>query len=245
MIFIDGPADVRELNAQLAFYGYRLLGRSLVQISSHHPIENPDDLGRPVDGVAFLVRDQVHLYIEFLRVGANVDIRQQALAGSAQIQRFQYRTTPGVEFTVGNTTERAFSESVILGDSDAQALEGRTQFREAGIEFDGLVGLVVPRTRLSGELSVSSFLGSGIERAQVEIPIEIDAPLGRWIEVAQIDSADINAGIAFRTFGWNLDAGGERIIVRVRVDPIVDPIARTAPATQPPPKATRSKRANR
>jgi hypothetical protein len=233
LVFLDGPADVDELNAQLAYFGFRVVGRSLVQMSSHHPIERPDELGRPTEGVPFIRRSLVHLHIEFYRVGVNVDVRNAAAAASGQVQRFSYLTTPGINVSVGNTSERAFSESVVLGSSDAAALQGVTQFREAGLTFDGTIGIVQPYTRISGEVVVSSFLGSGIERASVDIPIELDAVLGRWVTVATIDAADVNAGIAFQSFGWTLDAGAERIVVRVRVDPHTIDVAEPATHARP------------
>ena len=220
LVYLDGPGSIPQLNAQLSRYGYGIRGTSLVLLQSHHPIEEPDSLGRALQGQPFFKREQAILKVEFWRYGGGVDIRNPTLEAGAQVARFAYRVTPGIEFDLSSTVERTVTEFTVLGDSSAEALESNTRAVEAGLEFTGFVGSRPEGVRLTGQLNVSSFIGTGIERASQQIPIEVDAMPAEWVVVALIDSADVQARLAFQAFTWSLNAGGEQILVRIRVDPL-------------------------
>ena len=64
---------------------------------------------------------------------------------------------------------------------------------------------------------MSSFIGSGLERATTDLPIELDSDLGEWVKVGRVDTQDGNIALSFGSFALDLSAGKEVIEVWVSV----------------------------
>lgn len=220
-VYLNRPANFHDLESQLAAQGIAIAGGQFVRRQAFHPIESPDALGRPVAPTAFEVRERFRLDLEFWRVSATADIRQLELTAGGQRAAFQFIGSAGVNVPLGNVTERSFFNRFIVPGQDGNATNSDRQTVTAGVQWQGMMGAIGNIGRLEGAVSVSSFLGEGLDRAQTTVPVVLDLGLGEWVPVAIVDGSDVSAAAAFRSFDWRLRASGERVVVRVRLQRLV------------------------
>ncbi len=221
-VYLTGPKDMMELNNQLAGQGMVIRDGRLLQRQAHHFIEEPDPLGRPTNGVAFIPRSVYTLDIEFYRIGASASLVRDGIpdvsaAIGGQAIRFQYKTVTGLPVILRTEQERTYFERVNLPENNAGVIESRRGTVSAGLSFTGMLGVEGDRTRVAGALEISSFVGEGLDRATINLPIEYDSVLNEWVVVGVIDTADASASMAISSFDWDISAGAERVVARCRV----------------------------
>lgn len=219
LVTIENPGDVRALNSQLSKYRYRVAGRNLIELMSHHPMEDADALGRPTNPIAYSPRQQVELIIEFIRVGGKFDAQDYVISAGAQTVGFKWVGSVGSLVELESEQERTFREFITNPDFGSSNLEGQLGVVSAGLVFVGQIGVIDHETRLSGQLSVSSFVDGGLDRAVTRLPLEIDGFVDEWYTVGIIDTTDLNALLSLKNLSWDLKAGAERVLIRVKIRP--------------------------
>lgn len=198
--------------------GFRTLGAS-------HSIEGPDSAGRPgSDAPILLERRLVHVSIRFESLGADgsvVPLGRIGVGASGQRVQFAGTVAAGVTASWGSTSERTVTEAAVSVDTGNSVTTG-TKTVPAGVSYAGLVGFVPGSSglmRIDGNVSVSSFLGAGIERAAVTCPLQLDIRRGEWISVMEFDSFDAQVRAAFKPLGVNFSAGVTSVRVSVKLEP--------------------------
>jgi len=190
----------------------------LVYRQAHSPSEEPDELGRPTRPAQFSVRPMIRVELDFVRMGAGGRLSRRPLAsGDWQRITVEHVCPAGSGFALQSVSERSFSRSFIDVGSNDGIVQSDREVVSAGVKFSALAGGDSKAARLSGRVSVSSFAGDGVDRSAVEVPLSVDMPWGRWVEVSRITGASASARVAFRAFDWSISGTGDVVIIRVRV----------------------------
>jgi hypothetical protein len=142
-------------------------------------------------------------------------------AGASETKFFA--TVPdGVRASWVSATERSYFEGVRDPASPVASdrqVETARRTVEGGLRFDAICArLPGLGFRIDGNLEVSSFVGTGLDRAVVTFPIQLDGPRHEWVRTVVVCGRDASADVAFRQFGAELAGSGDFIELLVRVD---------------------------
>jgi hypothetical protein len=185
-----------------------------------HSEDNPDTFGRatrpdrvPVDSRALVV-----VSFRFRRVSGGVSY-QGANAG-VTFTSFSASVPEGVVSSWSNSQSRSYFEGVTAVDAQRPGtIQTVRRTVDAGLQLDGVAArLPGGRYRLNARLEVSSFLGTGLDKALVRIPLDVDSICGSWDTVYRVYGADANATAAFHGQGLTFAATGDVVEVQVRVE---------------------------
>lgn len=202
-------------------------GKDFVAASASHSVESPDAAGRPGDGFSMLPRRRlVRVRVRFRVVGVEGGIDTSApsaaqLAGSGQSIEFGAVIAAGVNSTWSSTTERSYTQGAVSVDS-GQVVKTTKTTVPAGVQYSGIVGFVTgsESMRIDSVLSVSAFLGDGIERSSVSVPLQVDVKRGAWVEFWEFDTMDARVRAAFMPLGLKMSGGSTKVRVALLLDSV-------------------------
>ena len=183
-----------------------------------HSIESPDLFGRPMwEQVPRTQRPSMSVKVRFVRGGAAVSTVE--ISGDASISEQCWTMPDGVKANLTSQTERSFSEGVV-GVGDSQNVVRTTRVtRSSGVQVDGMFSrLPGSLFRADANYTVSSFIGTGTDRAITTIPIQGDFPLHKWVPVYEVRGASASALLSFMGDGLTGSLAFDVVRVYVRAE---------------------------
>lgn len=173
-----------------------------------HPIDNPDTMGRlthdePADRSPRL---SVAFRIRFVGFTGNLSTQQLGAGGS--YLEFGASVPCGVNSTWSSQQERSYYTGIKNTQTGDNVQTDRSAV-SSGVMYSG-VGAYLPGmlSRLTGSLSISSFVGDGLDRNTIDIPVNYDGPRRQWVKLFELRQLDASAQITFRNLGLRSILGG-------------------------------------
>lgn len=183
-----------------------------------HSLDGPDSFGRPAksERVPTDPRPSITVSLCFRRLAASVtgwDVHAGATANM-----IHFVTPDGVRQTWNINQERSYFEPVqTLQDGSAVGQQRGTV--TSGLTVDALCArLPGGWFRIDGNMNISSFTGQGLDRANVSLPMQVDAPRGQWARTVLVRGGDLGLDVALKNMGFDLNASGDALELLVRVD---------------------------
>lgn len=213
-------AEVVSATERATDWVYDCVGKRFVGGSATHTIDSPDAAGRSVGGdrLSLDSRAQVSLRVRFVTGAAGLS--EAEIFGSGQAIDFSGSVPAGVQASWGSSVERSYTSGIRdAGSDNGTVVETSRSTVPAGVICNGLVGLLPGgRARIDAHLEVSSFVGNGLEKAAVTVPLQGDFPRWQWIPVMRLSQADARVRLAFADVGLNSSFGASVVVVYVRAD---------------------------
>ncbi len=212
---------VREIERACGWV-YQPETRNFYTARATHEIDDPDAFGNPQNNerASLDARPMVSLSFRFRRIQAGLSA-DEASAGSV-VTQFTATLPDGVRSQWSSVTERSFFEGVrdaANPDAQSELVETKRGIVQSGIEVSGIAARLPGfKFRIDGQLAISAFTGGNLDRAVLNLPLQIDAERGQWVRTLIIRGGDVSARAAFRHFDIDFNATGEAIELLVRVD---------------------------
>lgn len=194
--------------------------KNFTAAAATHSVDSPDAFGRPgPDRVSLHARSIVTVCFRFRRIvggvtkdGGNVGLVVTSFAASIP---------EGVEASWQNTQERTYFEQAQSTQTEGEVIFNTARRTvQAGLHLQAIAARIPGgRYRLDGQLEISSFVGTNLEKAQILVPLQIDGTRDQWDTVLTMTSMDAGAQLALRGAlpGFNFNLGGERVELQVCV----------------------------
>jgi hypothetical protein len=195
--------------------------KRFIRAAATHTVDEPDAFGRPTntDQRASLERrGLVAMQFRFVKLTLGTQGRADLGAGF-EFDRYSVSGPEGVQRPwINDTEQRGYFQGTTQGLSTISVATTRETI-EAGVQLTGMASRLPGNGfRLDGDLSISSFTDTGLDKAQVEVPLQIDGERGKWYRVFVGEGANASVGLALRRFRVDLSAAGSAVAVEVRVD---------------------------
>jgi hypothetical protein len=193
--------------------------RAFYAAGATHPVDAPDAFGRLTseDPASRVVRPMLCLRVRFWRV--NGGLSQTGVNVGGAYQEFSISLPDGVQKTWQSSSERSFFNGVSNVSATGTTVNTTRESVQAGIIITGMAArLPGGLARCTADLEVSTFTGSGVDKAELRVPIEFDGARAKWVKVASYIGADASAQLVFRHLGLSLSATGEAGEVWIRID---------------------------
>jgi hypothetical protein len=183
-----------------------------------HDLDGPDAAGHATSSLRVELQRRQSFVLRVRFVRGTVSATYDTVGIGADGVEFAQSVIAGVRKPwINITTERDFydaTQSVQTGIT----VNTQRQVVPGGVVFSGMVGpLQHGDIRLVGELQVSSFT-SGVDRAMVDSPIEVDGPTGRWLKLTRYHELGATLQGSFKGIGVKLGGDYDDVFVFVRVD---------------------------
>jgi hypothetical protein len=143
------------------------------------------------------------------------------LAGGGYQDIFFSGSVPaGVNSNWVKTEERSYFEGVTSASSDKpEVVQTQRKTVQSGLQLQALAArLPGGMFRIDGTLTISSFVGTGLNRAVADLPLQVDGPRGQWVRCLLIRGGDLAAELAIERVSLNATAGGDALEVSVLVE---------------------------
>lgn len=221
---------VNEIERQQSWI-YDQEAERFVTATATHVVDSPDQAGRintdwPLERDIRLV---MSFRIRFVAYNGNLDLMQISAQGT--YLEFGCSVPCGVTSTWSSSQERSIY-SDIKSTQNNYALGQSRETVSSGVTYTGVGGyLIGGRARLCGSLQISSFVGSGVDRSTITIPIDNDMSRREWACLFVLRQIDGNARLAFKGLGLgrpgfgldltnniNLGVGSQNVAVLVCVE---------------------------
>jgi len=197
--------------------------------SATHLIDAPDGFGRVTSENPAPVtrRPMLSVQFRFRRVSAGAKAGfggafSGDLGGNAGLTAttFSACLPEGVRKQIAVQSTRTYYEGVQSPEAnDTPVVRTELKSVASGLSFDVLAARLPGELfRMQGDLSISAFVGTGLDQSTVQLPIEVDGPRHQWVSYIVIRGGDMGMDAAFRHFGVNLSGSADQIECQVRVD---------------------------
>lgn len=160
----------------------------------------------------------VPLSIRFVRVAAGTSLEE--ISAGYTLYQYTGLFPDGQDTQFSSQQERGFTEGVVGVDSGSVDTVVKTTRKtiSSGLNIDGFVTLMPGGwARFVGNLSVSAFTGTGLDRSVTTVPLSVDIPRYRWQAVHVFSAVDLAGSWQFGS-SPTVRLGGDWVRVDVRVD---------------------------
>lgn len=213
-------SDIISLVERSQGWAFDYGSRRFYRATATHSVDDPDPFGRPGarSPAPTDVRQMISFRIRFVRLSGGLD-RDGVDLGVVLTEL--HRIVPaGVLLSFSNGVERSFREGIISSASSRPSeIETTRRTVASGVQVQALAStLPGGRFRVDGELSISSFVGEGLDRGTVDVPLQCDGVRGVPLTLARFRSADLATRIAWSGLNFSGRLGGDTLAVQVVVD---------------------------
>lgn len=214
-------ADVVEFVEIVTGWVYDREQRAFYVSTATHSVDGPDAFGRPSPGTgraSLQPRAMVAVAFRFRRVSAGIS--DSSINAGVVLSSFRASVPEGVPSAFVSAQERGYFRGVRSPVADSPDLvETERVVVNGGLELSAIAArLPGGYARIDGQLSVSSFQGTTLDRNQTALPLQADFKRSAWIPLLRIRNADAGMELAFSRLGFDIGASGDDLVVDVRID---------------------------
>jgi len=187
-----------------------------------HSVDSPDAFGRPaVEGSRAPLERRPLLSVGFRFRRLDLGLVSHPSGASAGINLTELAATipDGVRGEWDSVEERGYFNG-ITGAGNVQTTVATTrQTVDAGVQFSALAARLPGSCfRIDGALVISTFVGSGLDRSTLTVPLQLDGPRGEWVRAFIVRGGEGSASAALRGLGFQLSASASAVELSVKVD---------------------------
>jgi hypothetical protein len=182
-------------------------------------VDSPDAAGRATaeDRVDFLRRQTMVLRVCFVHGALGATYNAGSL--SADHVEFAASVPAGVRRPWINVSTERSSFDTLTDTNSGRTFNTKRTVVPSGVQFDGMVAPLYDGCfRITGNLSVSTFNGNGVDRSIVTDPVEVDGLRGIWLLTTRYRSMSAGLAASLRGIGLKVNGGDDEVAVFVRVD---------------------------
>jgi len=162
-------------------------------------------------------RYQVPVSIRFVRVSGGISLTD--IQAGTTIYQYTGLFPDGQDVSFNSNQERGFTEGLESPDGESGKVVRTTRKTvSSGLGVDAYVSCMPGQwARIVGQLNVSAFTGSGLDRSSTDVPLSVDLPRGKWQTVHVFSALDAAASLVSGEKP-TIRAGADWVRVDVRVD---------------------------
>ena len=185
-----------------------------------HLVDSPDPAGRAgaPQRLDLAPRAMVSIQVRFVSASSTLALDQFGVDG--QFVDLAWSLPSGVSSVVSNLQSRTSQGGVVDASSQNHSVVATTmQSYQAGVTLTALAGLLPgDRFRLDSTLTVSAFVGSGLDQTSVTVPLECDGGRGKWLLLYRQTNLSVDVSLLWsRALHLSFQGGGSEVRVYVRV----------------------------
>lgn len=188
--------------------------------SATHSIDSPDTFGHVGQRRAELAaRGSVVLRFRFVRLDGSLDIVQRTAGAGGSYSEFAASFPDGVNGSWSSVEQRSYFDHIDQPSTLNSSLATTRRSVEAGTTVQALAArLPGGKFRLDGTITVSAFIGPGLDLATVTLPLQCDAPRGQWHRVYFTRGAEAQLLLSSRRLVSGLAGSASAAELLIRVD---------------------------